>query len=57
MIQTAGTNFLKHIFSGSIPDIANIVEAEARNSKDILIGYLSSVRDCIDKWITEIEGK
>lgn len=57
MIQTAGTNFLKHIFSESVPDLANIIEAEAEDRKEVLIGYLATIRDYIDKWITEIRDK
>lgn len=57
MISTAGTNFLKHIFSESIPDLANIMNAEARDDKEILVGYLTTIREYIDKWINEIEEK
>lgn len=57
MISTTGTNFLKHIFSESIPDLANIVEAEANNDKDTLIDYLVSVKNSIDVWIGEIKDK
>lgn len=54
MINTAGTNFLKHIFSESVPDLANIMEAEATNDKETLVGYLATVREYIDKWIKEL---
>lgn len=60
MISTAGTNFLKHIFSESVPDLANIVEAEATDDKETLIDYLTSVKRHIGIWIDEIkdmEGK
>lgn len=57
MISTAGTNFLKHLFAESIPDLANIVDAEARDDKEILVGYLTTIREYIDKWINEIEEK
>lgn len=56
MISTAGTNFLKHIFSESIPDLANIVEAEATDDKETLIDYLTSIKNCIERWITQIKG-
>lgn len=55
MINTAGTNFLKHIFSKSISDLANIVEAEATDDKETLVGYLATIREYIDKWIKEIK--
>ena len=54
MINTAGTNFLKHIFSESIPDLANIVNAEATGDKGMLVDYLKSVKESIDDWIEEI---
>lgn len=54
MITTTGTNFLKHVFSESISDLANIVEAEARDDKEILIDYLTTIKGYIDKWINEI---
>jgi len=57
MINTAGTNFLKHIFSESVPDLANIVEAEATDDKETLVGYLATIREYIDKWIKEIKEK
>ena len=55
MISTAGTNFLKHIFSESVPDLANIMEAEATDDKETLIDYLTTVRNCVDRWITQIK--
>lgn len=55
MISTAGTNFLKHIFSESVPDLANIVEAEATDDKETLIDYLTSVKSYIEKWIEQIK--
>lgn len=55
MISTAGTNFLKHIFSESVPDLANIVEAEATDDKETLIDYLTSVKGKIDMWIEQIK--
>ena len=55
MISTAGTNFLKHIFSESVTDLANIVEAEAVDDKETLIDYLTSVKRHIGIWIEEIK--
>ena len=55
MINTPGTNFLKHIFSESVPDLANIVEAEATDDKETLIDYLNSVKGSIGIWIEQIK--
>lgn len=57
MINTTGTNFLKHIFSESVPDLANIMEAEANDDKETLIDYLKSVKIHIDGWIAEIQDR
>lgn len=57
MINTAGTNFLKHIFSESLPDLANIVEAEATDDRETLVSYLTTIQEYIDKWIKEIKDK
>lgn len=55
MISTAGTNFLRHIFSESVPDLANIMEAQATDDKEALIDYLTSIKNCIERWITQIK--
>lgn len=57
MINTTGTNFLKFIFSESVSDIANKVEAEANDDKKTLIDYLKTVKMVIDEWIAEIQTK
>ncbi len=57
MIITAGTNFLKHVFSESVRDIATILNAEATDDKETLIDYLTSVKHSIDMWIIEIKDK
>lgn len=46
-------NFLKHIYSESVPDIANIFVAEAEGDKETIRKYLTSVRDYVDKLIYE----
>lgn len=48
-------NFLKHIYSDSIPDIANILVAEADDDYDTIINYLSHLQNAIGKWIKELE--
>lgn len=46
-------NFLIHIYSDSVSDIANIYVAEAEGDKDMIRKYLTSVREYIDKLIYE----
>lgn len=47
-------NFLKHVYSNSISDIASIAVAEHENNKDVLLRYLKSVRDYVDTLINKI---
>lgn len=47
-------NFLKHIYSESVPDIANILVAEAENDKEMIRKYLTAVREYIDKLLKKI---
>lgn len=54
MINKTAVNFLKHLFNGSIPHIANIATAEAEGDKDTIRKYLEDIRDLIDKWIKEL---
>lgn len=46
-------NFLIHIYSDSVSDIANIYVAEAEGDKEMIRKYLTSVREYIDKLIYE----
>lgn len=48
-------NFLRHVYSESVTDIANIMVAEAENDYDTIIKYLSNLREIIDRWIQELE--
>lgn len=50
-------NFLKHVYSESVPDIANILVAEAEGDVETIKSYLIGVRDYIDKLINEIENE
>ena len=52
-META-VKFLKHIYSESVPDIANILVAEADGDVETIKSYLMGVRDYIDKLINEI---
>lgn len=50
-------NFLKHIFSKSVPDMANILVAEAEGDVKTIKSYLAGVRNYIDKLLNEIENE
>ena len=47
-------NFLKHLYSESVPDIANILVAEAEGDKEMIRNYLLDVRTFIDKLLKEL---
>ena len=49
------TNFLRHVYSESVTDIANIVTAEAEDKYDVIIGYLHTVRNVCGEWIKDLE--
>ena len=48
--------FLKHVYSESVPDVANILVAEAEWDVETIKSYLTGVRDYIDKLLKEIEN-
>lgn len=48
-------NFLRHVYSESVTDIANIMVAEAEDDYDTIIRYLSNLREIIGNWIEELE--
>lgn len=48
-------NFLKHIYSESVPDIANILVAEAEGDKGTIGKYLMCVRDFIDDQLKKLK--
>lgn len=54
-------NFLRHIYSESVSDLANIIVAEADDDYDTIIQYLFNLRltigDWIDELVTEKENK
>lgn len=52
--RTAG-NFLRHVFSESAADIANITVAEAEDDYNIILQYLGSIQRTIDMWIEELK--
>lgn len=48
-------NFLRHVYSESVTDTANIMVAEAEDDYDTIIKYLSNLREIIGNWIEELE--
>jgi hypothetical protein len=48
-------NFLRHIFSESVQDLANITVAEAEDDYDTILRYLGSVASTIHDWIEELK--
>ena len=48
-------NFLRHVYSESITNIANIMVAEAEDDYDTIVKYLSNLREIIGNWIEELE--
>ena len=52
--RTAG-NFLRHVFSESAADIANITVAEAEDDYNTILQYLGSIQHTIDMWIEELK--
>ena len=48
-------NFLRHVYSESVPDVANIMVAEAEGNYDTIIQYLFELRLTIGDWIDELQ--
>lgn len=48
-------NFLRHIYSESVADIANIIVAEAEDDYDTIIQYLFMLRLTISDWMDELQ--
>ena len=49
------SNFLRHVYSESVPDLARITVAEAEGDFDTLIQYLEGLKNCVIKWIGELK--
>lgn len=47
-------NFLRAVYEGSVVDVANILTAEADGDKEVLLKYLHTVRDYVDKLIEKL---
>ena len=50
-------NFLKHVYSESVPDVANLLVAEAEGDVENIKSYLLGVRNYVDKLINEIDSQ
>lgn len=48
-------NFLRHVYSESVKDIANILVAEAEDDYDTIIQYLFMLRLTISDWMDELQ--
>ena len=48
-------NFLRHIFSESVADMANITVAEAEDDYDTILHSLGRIQYTIGKWIEELK--
>ena len=50
-------NFLKHVFNDSVPDVANIIVAEAENDKETIEKYLWTVYNYTAKLINKLKDE
>ena len=57
MDMKTAINFLKHVYSESVPDVANLLVAEAEGDVKMVKDYLLNVRNYIDKLLNEIENE
>lgn len=55
MREKEAIRFLKHIFAESVPDIANILVAEAEGDKDTILRYLGGVVLYLNELIHDIK--
>ena len=51
------SNFLRHVYSESVPDLARITVAEAEGDYDTIIRYLENLKEHIEKWIGELKNE
>ena len=57
MKHGVASNFLRHIYSESVPDLAKISVAEGEGDYDTIIGYLENLKGYIEKWIGELKNE
>ena len=50
----AAIKFLKHIYSESVPDVANLLVAEAEGDVETIKSYLLGARNYVDKLLKEL---
>jgi len=50
-------NFLRHVYSESVSDLAKITVAEAEGNYDTIIRYLENLKEHIEKWIGELKNE
>lgn len=55
-META-VKFLKHVYSESVPDVANLLVAEAEGDVEMVKDYLLNVRNYIDRQLNKIEDE
>lgn len=56
MIQNKSSiNFLTTVFSESIPDVANILNAQAEDEYDTIITYFKAIADKCEDWIETLK--
>ena len=48
-------NFLRHVYSESVSDVANILCAEAEDNYDTILEYLSNLHTTVGNWIEELK--
>ena len=52
-META-VKFLKHVYSESVPDVANLLVAEAEGDVETIKNYLLGTRNYVDKLLKEL---
>ena len=53
----AAIKFLRYLYADSVPDVANLLVAEAERDVEMVKVYLLNVRNYIDKLLNEIEDE
>lgn len=53
----AAVKFLRYLYADSVPDVANLLVAEAEGDVEMIKVYLLSVRNYIDTLLNEIENE
>ena len=48
-------NFLRTVYNDSVPDVANIIVAEADKDKEVILNYLTAVKEYTEKLIDKVK--